>query len=92
MLRILLTIVLPIALPLIVYILYVKTMRNRHGPGPVPPPSPLGVWLVLGTSVVFIAGMLTLGFSRGVPPGTKLVAPHMENGEVIPSQRLDEAQ
>lgn len=84
MLRILFTVLLPIALPLIAYFIYVKTMRVR--------PSPLAVWFILGASVVLIAAMLALGFSRGVPPGTKLISPHLENGVVIPSQRRDEAQ
>jgi Family of unknown function (DUF6111) len=92
MLRIILTVLLPIALPLILYFYYVKFMRARHGPGTAGRPSLLGMWLVVGTAVVLIAGMLTLGFSRGVPPGTKLISPHVENGKVIPSQRLDQAQ
>ncbi len=84
MLRIFLTVLLPIALPLIAYIIYVKTTRVR--------PSALAVSIILGVSVALLAAMLSLEFSRGVPPGTKLISPHLENGEVIPSQRLDEAQ
>ncbi len=91
MLRILLTVLLPIILPLILYLFYVKHVRARSASGAAAWPPPLGLWLVLGAAVLLIAGMLTLGFSRGVPPGTKLIAPHMENGKLIPSQRLDRA-
>jgi len=90
MLRILLTVLLPIALPLILYFLYVKVMRARQASG-APPPSRFAFWVALGAAVLLIAGMLTLGFSRGVPPGTKLISPHVENGEVIPSQ-IDRAE
>ncbi len=92
MLRILLTVLLPIALPLILYFAYVKFTRARGASGAAARPSPLAIWLVLGAAALLVAGMLTLGYSRGVPPGTKLISPHMENGKLIPSQRLDQAQ
>ena len=79
-------------MPLILYFVYVKFMRTQHASGRAAQPSPLGFWLVLGAAVLLLVGMLTLGFSRGVPPGTKLIAPHMENGKLIPSQRLDQVQ
>ncbi len=92
MLRILLTVLLPIALPIILYIAYVKLARPQSANATAAWRPPLGLWLVLGAAVLLVAGMLALGFSRGVPPDTKLIAPHIENGEIIPSQRLDQTQ
>ena len=97
--RILLTILLPIVLPLLAYLIYIRHFRPQPVPG-MPPEAVAAAakrdrtvaWSLMGVSVVLIAGMLALGFTRGVPPGTKLIAPHMEDGRIVPSQRLDQAE
>ena len=97
MLRVLLTILLPVALPLLLYLFYVKLVRPRPAPGQAggaaveAPRTPLALWLVLGAAALLFALMATLWFARGVPPGTKLIAPHMENGEIVPSRRQNRA-
>ena len=99
MLRILLTILLPVVLPLVLYLLYLKYFRPPATAGA--PPEALEAaarfdrrvrWLMLGLATLLLAGMLALGFTQGVPPGTKLIAPHLEDGRVVPSQRSEEAQ
>jgi len=93
MIRILLTVLLPIALPLLLYFAYVKYARPQPAPdgstaqarrgGPV-------FWTLIGISVLALAGMIALGLSRGVPPGTKLISPRMEDGRILPSERVDQ--
>ncbi|HYD70202.1 DUF6111 family protein [Azospirillum sp.] len=90
MLRILLTIVLPLALPTVVYLLYVTTVEARRvraaqEGGPVPwwveAPWP---WLVGGG--VLLTG-LTLGvmaLTGGDAPGEVYVPAHMEDGRLVP--------
>lgn len=99
MLRILLTILLPIVLPLVLYLLYLKYFRPRATAGA--PPEVLEAaaradrkvrWILLGVAMVLLAGMFALGFSQGVPPGTKLISPHLEDGRVVPSRRAEETQ
>ena len=97
MLRVLLTVLLPVALPLVLYLFYVKMVRSRPAPGQggaavEEPSNTLMPWIALGLAILLMAGMLSLWLVRGVPPGTKLVAPRMENGEIVPSHRLDQAQ
>ncbi len=93
MLRILLTIVVPVALPLLLYIGYVSMMRRRaqaagedylprwdEGPW---------VWFALAGVGLVLAVLVTVRLSSGVPPGTKLEAPRMIDGEVVPSRAIE---
>ncbi len=93
MLRILLTIVLPVALPLLLYIGYVSMMRRRAqaaGEDYLPRwdegPS---VWFALAGVGLVLAVLVTVRLSSGVPPGTKLEAPRMIDGEVAPSRVIE---
>ena len=90
MLRILLTILLPILVPVLLYVLYLKYFRPRATAGA--PPEVLEAaarsdrrvrWSLLGLAMLLLAGMFALGFSKGVPPGTKLIAPHLEDGLAV---------
>ncbi len=93
MLRILLTIVLPVALPLLLYIGYVSMMRRRaqaagedylprwdEGPW---------AWFALAGVGLVLAVLVVVRLSSGVPPGTKLEAPRMIDGEVAPSRVVE---
>jgi hypothetical protein len=94
MLRILLTVIVPIVLPLLLYLGYVRLVRR---------PQPAGkgedaedwqkgpwVWLLLAGAGLAIAALVALDMTTGVPPGTKLQSPYLENGKIVPSRRLDD--
>ena len=93
MLRIFLTVVLPIALPLLLYIGYVSMLRRRaqatgqtdlprwqEGPWP---------WLILAGALLVVAALTAYRLTTGVPPGTELQSPRLIDGEVVPSQVVD---
>ena len=93
MLRILLTIVLPVALPLLLYVGYVSMMRRRAqaaGKDDLPrwDEGPWA-WLVLAGVGLVLAVLVVVRLSSGVPPGTKLEAPRMIDGEVVPSRVVE---
>ncbi|MEE9210649.1 MAG: hypothetical protein V3U23_09370 [Kiloniellales bacterium] len=93
MLRILLTVVLPIALPLLLYAGYVSMMRKRaqaageaHLPRWTEGP---WAWFALGGLALVLAVLVLVRLSSGVAPGTKLEAPRMIDGEVVPSRVIE---
>ena len=93
MLRILLTIVLPVALPLLLYIGYVSMMRRRaqaagedYLPGWAEGP---WAWFALAGVGLVLAALVVVRLSSGVPPGTKLEAPRLIDGEVVPSRVVE---
>ena len=93
MLRILLTIVLPVALPLLLYGGYISMMRRRAqaaGEDDLPrwDEGPWA-WLVLAGVGLVLVVLVVVRLSSGVPPGTKLEAPRMINGEVAPSRVVE---
>ncbi len=90
MLRILLTVILPMALPLVLYVGYVSMLRKRaeaagedFRPGWNEGP---WAWFALAGVLLVLAALVTVRLSTGVPPGTKLEAPRMIDGEVVPSR------
>lgn len=99
MLRILLTILLPVVLPLLAYYLYAKHFRPQTSPSA--PPEVLEAaarrdrvvaWSLLAIGVVAVIGLFALGFSRGVPPGTKLISPQYQDGRIVPSHPVEPTQ
>lgn len=93
MLRILLTIVLPIAIPLVAYFAYAAYARRRallagednlphwrEGPW---------FWVLLGGTGLMIATLVALGLTSGVPPGAKLEPPRLIDGKVVPSHVVE---
>jgi len=92
MARALLLILLPIALPLLLYMGYLKFIKQ---------PVPAGdageaearerarqkalFWIVLGVFVVVAGAFAALRFSGSVAPGTVLEAPALIDGKVVPS-------
>ncbi|MEE9209946.1 MAG: hypothetical protein V3U23_05785 [Kiloniellales bacterium] len=90
MLRILLTVVLPMALPLLLYVGYVSMLRKRAEAAgedfrPAWNEGPWA-WFALAGVLLVLAALVTVRLSTGVPPGTKLEAPRMIDGEVVPSR------
>ena len=94
MLRILLTIILPIALPLLLYLGYVNLTRRAGkaaGEGILGPlEKGVWIWLIVAGAALATILLVTWDMMSGVPPGTKLRAPYMEDGRVVPSQVIDE--
>ena len=94
MLRILLTVILPIALPVLLYLGYVNLVRQtgKAGGQEVAGPLEKGVWLwlILAGAGLAMVSLVTWDLLTGVPPGTKLQAPRLEDGRVVPSQVVDE--
>ncbi len=93
MLRTLLTVFLPLLLPLAAYIVYVAYLRRRAevtGRND-PPPWQQGPWpwLLVGGAVLAVAALVALRVSSGVPPGTKLEAPRLEDGVIVPSHVVE---
>ena len=84
MVRIFLTIVLPLLLPTALYVLWVSTLGAPRGGGAVAWASLPWVWLA-GAGVVLLAAVLlvvTVGF--GTPQEGVYVAPRYVNGQIVP--------
>jgi len=92
-LRVLLTVVLPLFLPLALYIGYLALARRRaqvagedlppfwqQGPWP---------WLFLAGAVLVFAVLAYWRFHSGLPPETKFRAPYTVDGEIVPSQPIE---
>ena len=84
MLRVLLTIVLPLLLPTAVYVAWIGFMsrsanreRVRFGTLPL-------IWLALIGLVLLAAVLVTVSVHFGGTPSGRYVPPRYENGEVIP--------
>ena len=77
---------LPLALPVIVYLtwlLYARRRARKLG-------TPLNQlsdapWLliILSGAIVLIFGMVVIGLFTGEKPGDEYIPPHLENGEVV---------
>ncbi len=93
MLRILLTIVLPIALPLLLYVGYVSILRRRaQAAGEADEPGwqeGPWAWFALAAVALVLGALIVVRLSSGVPPGTKLEAPRMIDGEVAPGRVVE---
>ena len=85
MLRIILTILLPLALAVAAYAVYAYVARRRAAvPEDVIPPK----WPAFVAGGLALVAVLIMIFYfdlfSGYPPGTKLEPPHLENGVVVP--------
>ena len=93
MLRILLTIVLPVALPLLLYGGYISMMRRRaQAAGEDAPPrwdEGPWAWFALAGVGLVLAVLVVVRLSSGVPPGTKLESPRLIDGQVQPSRVIE---
>jgi hypothetical protein len=89
MIRILLTVLLPMALPAAVYFLWFANERRRAMAAGKPEEVPrLGdvPWFVLASAGIAIAAVVLVATSiySGDEPGTTYVPPHLEGGHVVP--------
>ena len=94
MLRKLLTIALPLAVPFIVYWIYLMAARRRArlaDAGDLPRWQQAPWTLIVVAAVVLMsASLVVFGLSAGVEPGIKLAPPRLENGEVVPAHPVEE--
>lgn len=89
MIRILLTVLLPLALPSTLYFLWFANERRRAIAAGTPETMPrLGdvPWFVLGSAGVVIAAIVLVASSiySGDEPGALYVPPHVEGDHVVP--------
>ncbi len=93
MLRFLLTVVLPLFLPLVVYTAYLVLAQRKArlaGEGRLPrwQTAPWGAITMSGL-VLMLISLGYLRFSSGVAPGVKVTPPHLEDGKVVPSRPIE---
>ena len=84
--KLFLTKILPLLIPLAIYVGWLIYARKRARALGTAKPSardaPWPIMLLTGLTVL-ITGMITLGLFTGEKPGGIYVPPHMENGEII---------
>ena len=81
MTRVLLTIVLPLLLPAILYGAWLWVARGRSAQQPLP-----WVWAAAGGIVLMIASLALFGFEGREVPGVQYVPPRATGSEVVPGQ------
>ena len=86
MIRILLTYILPLILPAVLYVLWVSVSRKfgssperqlRDGPW---------FWIIIMGFALMSGALVTWGVTDGEAPGGKYEAPRFEDGRVVPGQ------
>jgi hypothetical protein len=87
MIRVVLTIVLPLLLPTLLFAGYVLVMRWRTPEGRTPESRPFP-WTLLILSGVGLAALAAIAtaVSSGAPPNSTYVPAHMENGRLVPGE------
>lgn len=91
MIRKLLTVVLPILLPFLVYAGYLYLARRRAMAGRGPPgwsDAPWS-WLFLSAAVLLAAALLVLRFTTDMDPGAEYVPPRLIDGEIVPGHSAE---
>ena len=91
MLRVLLTILLPLAAPFLIYIAWLWLIRHQAAAGVLTvnwreTPWPWLLALGVGGS---LAGLLYLYVTTGHPAGTELAPPRLDDGVVVPSHPVE---
>ncbi len=84
MLRILLTIVLPLLLPTALYLLWISALGAPRADSAVAWSSLPWVWLVGAGAVLLIAVLLLVSLGFGTRQEGVYVAPRYENGRIVP--------
>jgi Family of unknown function (DUF6111) len=86
--RILLTYILPLILPLAVYLVWAWIVRGRNR-GPDDPPfwyEGPWFWLIVAGFAILVSVLATTAYFSGDPPEGDYVPPRFEGGRIIPSQ------
>jgi uncharacterized membrane protein HdeD (DUF308 family) len=91
MLRVLLTVLLPLAAPFLIYLGWIWLVRGKAASGVLTVDwreTPWPWMLLIGVSCA-VAGLLYLYVSQGHPAGTKLEPPALVDGVVVPSHPVE---
>ena len=94
MLRILLTMLLPIAIPFILYAIFLvfsrRSARAAGDPGRAAgwQDAPWG-WIATASAVLLVATLLTVRGMSGVAPGTKVESPRLIDGQIQPARPVE---
>lgn len=87
--RLFLTYIVPLLLPLALYVSYILVARRvAAGQGPLAAQLRALPWMWLAAAGVLLLGisLLVLNLTTGSDPNRPYVPPHMENGEVVPGR------
>jgi Family of unknown function (DUF6111) len=84
MLRVLLTVVLPLLLPTAIYVAWIAFVSRSAGRGRVQLGPRSLVWLALAGVVLLAAVLVTVSVHFGEPVRGRYVPPRYENGQVVP--------
>lgn len=87
MLKVLLTQVFPLLLPIVIYLLWLRAARRRaSAAGGANPRWHDAPWTLMVASGLFvlIVGMVSLALFTGEEPGGTYVPPYVEDGVVVP--------
>ena len=87
MIRVVLTIVLPLLLPTLLFAGYALLQRWRAAEGEAREAKPIP-WTLLILSGVGLAALsaIAMAVSSGAPPDSTYVPAHMENGRLVPGE------
>ena len=87
MLRLFLTVVLPLAAPFLIYLSW--AWLRRRGGGPNDPREAPWVWMLAAGVGCALAGFLYLYGSGSHDPSTKLAPPSLVDGVVVPAHPVE---
>lgn len=88
MTRILLQYLLPLLLPIAIYLVWAWFARRRQAAGGVPYRLQEGpwFWLILAGVALMAAGLVFMALVGGTDPGETYQAPRWEDGRIIPGR------
>jgi len=86
----LVTVVLPVVLPFLVYWIALKIAQRRRADGEVPGWERVPWFLLsLSAGVLLAASLIWFRVHSGVAPGTELVPPSLVDGKIVPSHQAE---
>jgi Family of unknown function (DUF6111) len=86
MLRVLLTVVLPLLLPTAIYVAWIAFLSRSANREPIRLGALPVVWLALAGVVLLAVVLITVNVHFGEPSSGRYVPPRYEDGRVIPPQ------